>query len=81
MFLLQEKIYLSPVTKIINNLFFQSEDFITKQIIREFFLKKVRLGINEFLLSFKTIAELNSELDGKLSSYKTKKKKFGFKTN
>ncbi len=74
MFLLQEKIYLSPVTKIINNLFFQSEDFITKQIIREFFLKKVRLGINEFLLSFKTIAELNIELDEKLSSYKTKKK-------
>ena len=37
MFLLQEKIYLSPITKVINNLFFQSEDFVTKQIIREFF--------------------------------------------
>ncbi|MEC8265307.1 MAG: peptidoglycan DD-metalloendopeptidase family protein [Pseudomonadota bacterium] len=73
MFLLQEKIYLSPITKVINNLFFQSEDFVTKQIIREFFLKKVRLGINEYLLSFKTIAELNNELDDKLIIYKKKK--------
>ena len=72
MFLLQEKIYLSPITKVINNLFFQSEDFVTKQIIREFFLKKVRLGINEYLLSFKTIAELNNELDDKLIIYKKK---------
>ena len=76
MFLLQEKIYLSPVTKIINNLFFQSEDFITKQIVREFFLKKVRLGINEYILSFKTIAELNIDLDEKLIIYKKKKKSF-----
>ena len=37
MFLLQEKIYQSPVTKIIKNLFFQSEDFVTKRIVREFF--------------------------------------------
>ena len=44
MFLLQEKIYLSPVTKIINNLFFQSEDFVTKQIVREFFSKKGEIG-------------------------------------
>ena len=74
MFLLQEKIYLSPATKIINNLFFQPEDFITKQIVREFFLKKVRLGINEYVLSLKTIAELNVELDDKLVIYKKKKK-------
>ena len=73
MFLLQEKIYLSPITKIINNLFFQPEDFVTKQIVREFFLKKVRLGINEYVFSFKTIAELNNELDDKLIIYKKKK--------
>ncbi len=79
MFLLQEKIYLSPVTKIINNLFFQPEDFITKQIVREFFLKKVRLGINEYVLSLKTIAELNVELDDKLVIYKKKKKKLAVK--
>ena len=42
----------------------------------EFFLKKVRLGINEYVLSLKTIAELNVELDDKLVIYK-KKKKFG----
>ncbi|MBD22968.1 MAG: hypothetical protein CL572_04835 [Alphaproteobacteria bacterium] len=81
MFLLQEKIYLSPVTKIINNLFFQSEDFITKQIVREFFLKKVRLGINEYILSFKTIAELNIDLDEKLIIYKKKKKSLSVKLN
>ena len=71
MFLLQERIYLSPATKIINSLFFQSEDFITEQIVREFF-KKVRLGVDEYLSSFKTIAELNKELDDKLVDYKKK---------
>ena len=34
----------------------------------------MRLGINEFVLSFKTIAELNIELDDKLVIYKKKKK-------
>ena len=33
----------------------------------------MRLGINEYLLSFKTIAELNNELDDKLIIYKKKK--------
>ena len=61
-------------TKIINSLFFQSEDFITEQIVREFFLKKVRLGVDDYLFSFKTIAELNKELDDKLLIYKKKKK-------
>ena len=73
-FLLQEKIYLSPVTKIINNLFFQSEDFLTKQIVREFFLKKVRIGINDFFLSLRSISDLKSELNEKLLVYEKKKK-------
>ena len=79
MFLL-EKIYQSPVTKIIKNLFFQSEDFVTKRIVREFFLKRVRTGINEYLQSFKKITELNKELDEKLSVYK-KKRELGSKIN
>ena len=79
MFLLQERIYLSPATKIINSLFFQSEDFITEQIVREFFLKKVRLGVDEYLSSFKTIAELNKELDDKLADYKKKKNNLSMK--
>ena len=78
-FLLQERIYLSPATKIINSLFFQSEDFITEQIVREFFLKKVRLGVDEYLSSFKTIAELNKELDDKLADYKKKKNNLSMK--
>ena len=73
-FLLQEKIYLSPVTKIINNLFFQSEDFLTKQIVREFFLKKVRIGINDFFLSLRSISDLKNELNEKLIAYEKKKK-------
>ena len=73
-FLLQEKIYLSPVTKIINNLFFQSEDFLTKQIVREFFLKKVRIGINDFFLSIRSISDLKNELNEKLLVYEKKKK-------
>ena len=79
MFLLQERIYLSPATKIINSLFFQSEDFITEQIVREFFLKKVRLGVDEYLSSFKTIAELNKELDDKLVDYIKKKNNLSIK--
>ena len=79
MFLLQEKIYQSPVTKIIKNLFFQSEDFVTKRIVREFFLKRVRTGINEYLQSFKKITELNKELDEKLSVYKKKKENLAVK--
>ena len=75
-FLLQEKIYLSPVTKIINNLFFQSEDFLTKQIVREFFLKKVRIGINDFFLSLRSISDLKNELNEKLIAYEKKEKKF-----
>ena len=78
-FLLQERIYLSPANKIINSLFFQSEDFITEQIVREFFLKKVRLGVDEYLSSFKTIAELNKELDDKLVDYKKKKNNLSMK--
>lgn len=73
-FLLQEKIYLSPVTKIINNLFFQSEDFLTKQIVREFFLKKVRISINDFFLSLRSISDLKNELNEKLLVYEKKKK-------
>ena len=46
-FLLQEKIYLSPVTKIINNLFFQSEGFSDK-IDSERIFKKVRLVLMIF---------------------------------
>merc|ERR1711991_1071948 len=79
MFLLQEKIYQSPVTKIVKNLFFQSEDFVTKRIVREFFLKRVRTGINEYLQSFKKITELNEDLDEKLSVYKKKKKSLAVK--
>ena len=79
MFLLQEKIYQSPATKIINSLFFQSEDFITEQIVREFFLKKVRFGVDEYLSSFKTITELNKELDDKLIVYKKKKNNLSIK--
>ena len=78
-FLLQEKIYQSPVTKIIKNLFFQSEDFVTKRIVREFFLKRVRTGINEYLQSFKKITELNEDLDEKLFVYKKKKKSLAVK--
>ena len=79
MFLLQEKIYQSPVTKIIKNLFFQSEDFVLNELL-ESFLKRVRTGINEYLQSFKKITELNEDLDEKLFVYK-KKKELGSKIN
>ena len=42
MFLLQEKIYLSPITKIINNLFFSQKILLQNKLLESFF-KKVRL--------------------------------------
>ena len=74
MFLLQERIYLSPATKIINSLFFQSEDFITEQIVREFFLKEAKTSINTYLESIDGIEEIKKELDGKIIVFEKKKK-------
>ncbi len=73
-FLLQEKIYISPIAKFIKNLTNKSDDIITKQIIREHFLKQVKVDINEYLESLNGIERLKLELDGKVIVFEKKKK-------
>ncbi len=72
--LLQDKIYLSPITKFIKNLTVQSDDLITKQIVREFFLKQAKTSINEHLESIEGIVEIKKELDNKIIVFEKKKK-------
>ena len=74
--LLQDKIYLSPITKFIKNLTVQSDDLITKQIVREFFLKQAKTSINMHLESIEGIVEIKKELDKKILGFKKKKKRF-----
>ncbi|MBS91730.1 MAG: hypothetical protein CMM95_01570 [Rickettsiales bacterium] len=72
-FLLQEKIYLSPLMTITKNLTSKSEDIITKQIVRRYFLKEVKNGINEFFVSLEGIGELRVELVKNSKMYEKKK--------
>ena len=72
--LLQDKIYISPINKFIKSLTIQSDDLITKQIIREFFLKEAKTNINQFLESIEGIEEIKKELNGKIIVFEKKKK-------
>ncbi len=72
--LLQDKIYISPINKFIKSLTIQSDDLITKQVIREFFLKEAKTNINQFLESIEGIEEIKKELNGKIIVFEKKKK-------
>ena len=71
--LLQDKIYTSPINKFIKSLTVQSDDFITKQIVREFFLKEAKTSINQYLESIDGIEEVKKELDRKIIVFEKKK--------
>ena len=73
-FLLQDKFYTNQFTRIVRDLDNSSRELITKQIIREFFLKDVKTGINEYFLNLENLKSLDSELALELENYKTKKK-------
>ena len=73
-FLLQDKIYISPVNKFIKSLTTQSDNLITKQIVREFFLKEAKTSINQYFESIEGIEEIKKELDGKIIVFEKKKK-------
>jgi len=74
-FLLQDKFYTNQFTRIVRNLDDSSQELITKQIIREFFLKEVKTGINEYFLNLENLKSIDNELALELENYKTKKKK------
>ena len=73
-FLLQDKFYTNQFTRILRNLENSSQELITKQIIREFFLKEVKTGINEYFLNLENLKSIDNELASELENYKTKKK-------
>ena len=54
-FLLQDKFYTNQFTRLVKNLNHSSDDVITKQIIREFFLKEVKIGINQYFLNLENL--------------------------
>ena len=71
--LLQDKIYISPINKFIKSLTIQSDDLITKQIVREFFLKEAKTSISQYLESIEGIEEITKELDDKIIVFEKKK--------
>ena len=72
--MLQDKIYISPVNKFIKSLTTQSDNLITKQIVREFFLKEAKTSINQYFESIEGIEEIKKELDGKIIVFEKKRK-------
>ena len=73
-FLLQDKFYTNQFTRIVKNLHKSSENIITKQIIREFFLKEVKTGISQYFLNLENLKSIDMELARELENYKEKKK-------
>ena len=73
-FLLQDKFYTNQFTRILKNINNSSGDVITKQVIREFFLKDVKIGINEYFLNLENLKSVEEELAQELENYKKKKK-------
>lgn len=73
-FLLQDKFYTNQITRVLRNLNNSSENVITKQIIREFFLKEVKFGIGEYFNNLENLKDLDKKLSLELENYKKKKK-------
>ena len=76
-FLLQEKLYVSEISRLLKGMQSSSDYSISKQIIRGFFFNQVKVGIDNYFQSFENLKVVNQDLENKLSSYKEKKKKLG----
>lgn len=72
-FLLQDKFYTNQFTRIIKNLNDSSQDLLTKQILREYFLKQVKTGISEYFINLENLKEIDNKLVFELENYKKKK--------
>ena len=72
-FLMREKIYLSQINTFVKNLYEQSDDFISKQIIRKFFLQQTQFSINTFFSSLEQFEELENDLENKKIIFRDKK--------
>ena len=76
-FLLQEKLYVSEISRLLKGMQSSSDYSISKQIIRGFFFNQVKVGIDNYFQSFENLKVVNQDLENKLSSYKEKKKNLG----
>ncbi len=74
-FLLQEKLYVSEISRLLKGLQSSSDYFVSKQIIRGFFFNQVKVGIDNYIQSFENLKVVNQDLNNKLYSYKEKKNK------
>ena len=73
-FLLQDRIYISPFTRMIENMMNKSNDLVSRQIVREFFLIQVKEGIEKYFIGLEGIKGLEDELKLKQKNYEKKKK-------
>ena len=73
-FLLQDKFYTNQFTRIVRDLDNSSQELITKQIIREFFLKEVKTGINDYFLNLENLKSIDNELALELENQRSPKK-------
>ena len=74
-FLLQEKLYVSEISRLLKGMQSSSDYSVSKQIIRGFFFNQVKVGIDNYFQSFENLKVVNQDLENKLYSYKEKKKK------
>ena len=74
-FLLQEKLYVSEISRLLKGMQSSSDYSVSKQIIRGFFFNQVKVGIDNYFQSFENLKVVNQDLKNKLYSYKEKKKK------
>ena len=74
-FLLQEKLYVSEISRLLKGMQNSSDYSVSKQIIRGFFFNQVKVGIDNYFQSFENLKVVNQDLENKLYSYKEKKKK------
>tara|TARA_E500000178_G_scaffold171775_1_gene171129 strand:- start:649 stop:1665 length:1017 start_codon:yes stop_codon:yes gene_type:complete len=74
-FLLQERLYVSEISRLLKGMQNSSDYSVSKQIIRGFFFNQVKVGIDNYFQSFENLKVVNQDLENKLYSYKEKKKK------
>ena len=74
-FLLQERLYVSEISRLLKGMQNSSNYFVSKQIIRGFFFNQVKVGIDNYFQSFENLKVVNQDLENKLYSYKEKKNK------
>ena len=74
-FLLQERLYVSEISRLLKGMQNSSDYSVSKQIIRGFFFNQVKVGIDNYFQSFENLKVVNQDLENKLYSYKEKKNK------